>query len=90
MPKKGQKFKQYDRDFVMMIIQEKLQKGLSYTQLSHKYDIPAGTISGWVYKYSSKAWDCSDRRGKKDDKDIDYKVRYEIAKKFLAFLQQQH
>lgn len=90
MPKKGQKFKQYDRTFVMTIIEEKLQTGLSYTQLSKKYDIPEGTISGWVHKYNTQAWDCSDRRGKKEDQDIDYKVRYEIAKKFLAFLQQQH
>lgn len=87
MPRKGQKFKHYDRDFVMSIIQEKLHGDLSYAQLGKKYDIPADTISGWVYKYTKKAWDGSDRRGKKDDSDIDYKVRYEIVKKFLAFLQ---
>lgn len=62
----------------------------SYTQLSKKYNIPEGTISVWVHKYTTKAWDCSDRRGKKDDCDIDYKVRYEIVKKFLIFLQQKH
>ena len=89
MPRKGQKFKHYDREFVLKIIQEKLEGPLSYTQLSQKYDIPADTISGWVYKYTKLGWDCSDRRGRKDDSDIDYKVRYEIVKKFLAFLQLQ-
>jgi len=65
MPKKGQKFKQYDREFVMTVIQEKLQEGLSYTQLSRKYGIPEGTISGWVYKYNSKAWDCTIEEAKR-------------------------
>ncbi|MBS5800691.1 MAG: transposase, partial [Clostridiales bacterium] len=90
MPKKGQKFQRYDRDLVLSIVQEKLQGDSSYTQLSKKYNIPEGTISVWVHKYTTKAWDCSDRRGKKDDCDIDYKVRYEIVKKFLIFLQQKH
>lgn len=45
MPKKGQKFKQYNRNFVIIVIQEKLQGGFSYTQLSRKYDIPEETIN---------------------------------------------
>lgn len=90
MPKKGQKFNNYDRDFVMQIVEEKLSTDLSYTYLSIKYGIPSGTISGWVYKYTTKAWDFSDRRGKKTTIDIDYQKRYEIVKKFLAFLQHQH
>lgn len=65
MPKKGQKFQRYDRALVISIVQEKLEGGSSYAQLSRKYNIPEGTISVWVHKYTVQAWDCSDRRGKK-------------------------
>lgn len=89
MPLKGQKFKHYDRDFVLKIIKEKLTTDISYTQLSKKYDIPAGTISVWVHKHTTQAWDCSDRRGKNPNQDIDYKMRYDIVKKYLVFLKEQ-
>lgn len=85
MANKGQKFKLYDTQLKYQIIEEK-QQGLSYKELSIKYDIPADTISQWVYKLK-KDWGLDIRpSGQGKSKTIDYKQKYEILKKFQDFL----
>ena len=69
----------------MKIVGEK-QQGSTYRQLSIKYDIPIGTIATWVYSLKQDGALEIKPRGQGRNKDIDYKERYEILKKFQDFL----
>lgn len=94
MASKGQKFNKYSINLKDKIINE-LLKGKSYTELSRKYDVSAKTISTWQQKlrhpekypgYGRK------RCGRLKEKNLtidDYKERYEILKKYQAFLKVQ-
>ena len=93
MASKGQKFRKYD-DNIKNVIIEKLSEGYSYYYLSRMYDIPAKTISTWQQKmrHPEKYPNQGLKRGKKEEKDLtkdDYKERYEILKKYQAFLKAQ-
>jgi transposase len=88
MAKKGQKFNKYERDFILKVTLEKINGELSYKELGEKYKIKEKTIAVLVYKYN-KGWDFTDRRGKPKCDEINYKERYEILKKFQAFLKQR-
>lgn len=85
MAKKGQTFKKYDLDFKLKVVKEKKQ-GASYEALSRKYNIPAGTIVTWMYTLKQDGGLEIKPRGQGNKKDIDYKERYEILKKFQDFL----
>lgn len=85
MASKGQKFKKYDLAFKLKVIKEK-QEGMSYTALERKHEIPWQTIAGWVRMLKSDGALEIKPRGKGNQKDIDYKERYEILKKFQDFL----
>ena len=56
-----------------------------YIQVAKKYGISHGTLSNWIYKEK--------RQGNLDNdihkKNINYKERYEILKKYQAFLKAQ-
>ena len=94
MASKGQKFNKYSHILKEKIINE-LLNGKSYTELSRKYDVSKKTISTWQQKlrhpekypgYGRK------RHGRPKEKDLtkeDYKERYEILKKYQAFLKAQ-
>ena len=93
MAKKGQKFKKYSDNLKTMIIEE-LKKGYSYRFLSKKYGISEKTISTWQQKirYPEKYQNQGLKRGPKSDKNLtkeDWKERYEILKKYQAFLKAQ-
>ena len=93
MASKGQKFKKYSKEIKDSIIEElKLDK--SCRELSRKYNISEKTISTWQQKlwhpelYPNQG--C--KRGRPKEKDLtkeDYKERYEILKKYQAFLKAQ-
>ena len=93
MASKGQKFKKYSNNLKEKIINE-LIAGKPYIELSRKYDVPAKTISTWQQKlrhpelYPGQG----QKRGRPKAKDLtkeDYKERYEILKKYQAFLKAQ-
>ena len=93
MASKGQKFNKYDKEQQLMIIQEKIE-GKSYSYLSKEYNIPVGTLMTWYHKYNNPELypNVGQKRGKHKDKDLtkeDWKERYEIVKKFQAFLKAQ-
>jgi transposase-like protein len=93
MAKKGQIFKKYDADFKEKIVKEYLDgnNGGSIT-LSKKYGISYRTIDTWIYKYKRQGSldsDIEHKRGRKKEENIDYKERYEILKKYQAFLKAQ-
>ena len=86
MASKGQKFKKYDLDFKLRVLQE-YKEGYSDSYLSRKYSVPIGTIKSWsqiASKYGSL--DQVKKGRPKGTKLKDYKERYEILKKFQGFL----
>jgi len=89
MARNGQR--KYSSEFVQSIVLEYLNTKTSYTILSRKYHVPSNTISQWVYKLR-KGIDVvnSRKKGRRKYKNLtldDYKERYEILKKYQAFLQ---
>ena len=93
MAKKGQQFKKYTNEERIKIVQEYLNNEATPTILSKKYEISIKTIWNWISKYKSKGYNLLDNRpilsGKRKEENIDYKERYEILKKFQAFLKAQ-
>ena len=93
MAKKGQQFKKYTNEERIKIVQEYLDKEATPTMLSKKYEISIKTIWNWISKYKSNRYNLLDNRpkfsGNRKEENIDYKERYEILKKYRAFLKAQ-
>jgi transposase-like protein len=88
MARKGQKFRKYDREFKLKVIEEHIEQGLSTTYLASKYTMSHKTIDTWVYQYKhGNRFD--KKRGRTIDTEATYKEKYEILKKFEAFLMEQ-
>ena len=89
MAKKGQQFKKYTNEERIKIVQEYLNNEATPTMLSKKYEISIKTI----WKYKSNGYNLLDNRpkfsGNRKEENIDYKERYEILKKYQAFLKAQ-
>lgn len=82
----------YTNDFKKKIVDEYISRSESFYSLERKYNIPNSSIKNWYYKFYKKGIDIStlkENRGRKKEKDIDYKERYEILKKYQAFLKAQ-
>ena len=93
MAEKGQKFKKYNDEFKNKILKEYLsgESGGSVS-ISKKYNISRYTIDTWIRKFKIQGNlenDINKNRGRKKEEDIDYKERYEILKKYQAFLKAQ-
>ena len=93
MAKKGQKFNSYIFDVKEMVLDEYKEKhNIKY--LSEKYNIPSGTIKTWTSKlnHPEKYIEQGQKRGRKKETNLtkeDWKERYEILKKYQAFLKAQ-
>ena len=95
MAKKGQKFKKYTPEFKEQVLKEYFSGDGSPKSLELKYGVPLKTVELWVWKTKHKNIDVKvDHRpgksGRKSYKNLtleDYKERYEILKKYQAFLQ---
>ncbi len=94
MAEKGQKFKSYSSEFKEMILKEYFSGKESPTSLSSKYDVPVDTVWTWIKKTKKdidvKVDHRPGRSGRVEEKNLaleDYKERYEILKKYQAFLQ---
>jgi len=85
--------KHYSTEFKQKIIDEyKSGKEGSYIRIANKYGLSDGTVYHWVVKDRKQGNQENlpyKRIGRKKDKDIDYKERYEILKKYQAFLKAQ-
>mgnify|MGYP003298684089 CR=1 FL=1 len=84
--------KHYDDDFKNMVISDYLNNLGGVKTLAKKYNIPYQTIDGWIIKYRKQGNlinDINKTRGNKKTENIDYKERYEILKKYQAFLKAQ-
>ena len=91
MAKKGQKFRKFTDEERTKIVGEYL-KGTSYRILANKYGISWNTIHTMVRKYKNTGTTIASTRGRPKEKELtkeDYKERYEILKKYQAFLKAQ-
>lgn len=95
MASKGQKFNNYsDKSNIKDIILEEYKLKRNVRELAKRYNIPEGTIKTWTRKINYPElypvqWQ---KRGRLKEKDLtkeDYKERYEILKKYQAFLKEQ-
>ena len=94
MATKGQKFKKYSTELKRKILKEYFEDGLSSYYLERKYGVPNHTVREWVRKtkleIDVEVDHRSGRSGRHKTKNLtfeDYKERYEILKKYQAFLQ---
>lgn len=88
MARKGQKRKQYDKEFKLKVIKEQVDEGKSSRYLAKKYNVSFKTIDTWVYQYKhGNRFD--KKRGRTIETEATYREKYEILKKFEAFLKEQ-
>jgi transposase-like protein len=94
LAKKGQKFKRYSNAQREEIL-EKHIRGIPSPRLAEEYGIPEKTIRNWKRKfinYPELYPGLGQKRGRIKESDLtkeDYKERYEILKKYQAFLKAQ-
>ena len=94
MASKGQKFRKYSPEFKDIILKEYFVHHKGIRPIASKYGIPNETVKGWITKTKRNIDVCVDHRmggsGRPKEKNLtleDYKERYEILKKYQAFLQ---
>lgn len=89
MASKGQKFNKYTVEFRQMVVQRYLNGEGTPMTLGKEYGIPFKTIKTWIYAYKHQIpiGQQERGRGRKKDSEIDYKERYEILKKYQAFIE---
>ena len=91
MAKKGQKFIKYTECEKEEILQKYIS-GISGYYLAKEYGIPVNTIKTWKTKVDHPELNTGKKRGRPKESDLtkeDYKERYEILKKYRAFLKEQ-
>ena len=95
MAKKGQKFNSYTKELKEEILKRYYEEFVPSTALGQEYGISKKTIQNWIYQQKQGKDVLIDTRKlhkgrpKKETGEIDYKERYEILKKFQAFLKAQ-
>ena len=90
MASKGQKFNKYANELKEQILDEHFNQNLSAGFLSKKYEISIKTIETWIRKRNHPELVSGLKQGRpRKDELIDYKERYEILKKYQAFLKAQ-
>ena len=88
---KGQIFSKYTESKKEEILNQYIS-GVSGYYLSKIYGIPVGTIKMWKYKIDHPEKNSGLKRGEANKKNLtkeDWKERYEILKKYQAFLKAQ-
>ena len=85
--------KHFDKDFKEMVVNEyKSGNSGGRKQIAKKYNINESTIWHWIVKdrnQGNQINDINKKRGRTKEENIDYKERYEILKKYQAFLRAQ-
>lgn len=89
MASKGQKFNKYTVEFRQMVVQRYFNGEDTSRSLAREYGLSYKTIETWIYAYKHQIPIGQQERGKgrKKDSEIDYKERYEILKKYQAFIE---
>ncbi|MBQ6125975.1 MAG: helix-turn-helix domain-containing protein [Erysipelotrichaceae bacterium] len=91
MAKKGQKQNPLAYEFKEEIIQRYAKGERNPTRLSEEYGVSKKTIQNWIYKleHTERFPGLGMKRGRPRDSETDWKERYEILKKYRAFLKAQ-
>ena len=94
MAKKGQTFKKHTKETKEEILRKYFEENVPARALGEEYGISKNTIENWVYKSKQGKDILTDHRQFSSgrpckDEEIDYKERYEILKKYQAFLKAQ-
>ena len=92
MASKGQKFNKYSKELKKEIMNKYLNNQGTSNYLSKEYDIPLKTVKNWISKINKNidiSVNNSSKKGRKKEENIDYKERYEILKKYQAFITAQ-
>ena len=92
MAKKGQKFNKYSDELKNEIIQKYLDGYGSARSLGKEYGISYKTIDTMIYWYKHPELKTGIKVGRPKEKNLtkeDWKERYEIVKKYQAFLEAQ-
>ncbi|MCI9234027.1 MAG: helix-turn-helix domain-containing protein [Bacilli bacterium] len=83
--------KHFNSSIKLEVLNKYLNNEGSLNTLSRQYDIPRSTIYKWI-KQTRDGKDITIRQkgsGRIKEENIDYKERYEILKKYQAFLKAQ-
>ena len=88
MSKKGQKNSNYTLEEKQEIINLVRNQGYSTYQITREFGIPNSTVKNWLY-HPERSLSISKRGRPRSENEIDYKSRYEILKKYQAFLKEQ-
>lgn len=91
MALKGQKFNKYSDDLKQEIM-NKVKQGISIRYVAKQYNIPSGTIFTWTDKRNHPEKVTGFKKGRRNESNLtkeDWKERYEILKKYQAFLKAQ-
>lgn len=91
MATKGQKFNKYSSELKTEIVTKYLNGEGTSRSLSKEYNISYKTIETMIYTYKKQGHlnNQNHLKGRKKEENIDYKERYEILKKYQAFLKAQ-
>ena len=96
MASKGQKFDKYSEEFKKEVYDAYVSgKYGGYRNVSKKYNIPDNTLNTRIRKYRKQGTldnDIYHKRGRPKESNLtkeDWKERYEILKKYQAFLKAQ-
>ena len=85
--------KHFDIAFKEMVVNDyKSGNSGGRMQIAKKYNIDESTVWHWVLKdrkQGNQNNDIENKRGRTKEENIDYKERYEILKKYQAFLKRQ-
>lgn len=87
MAKKGQKFNKYTVELRKEVVEKYFNGKGSAKSLSNEYGISYHTIETWIRAYKKQIPIGQQRKGRPKNEYIDYKERYEILKKFQAFIE---
>ena len=88
MAKKFLKYTEKEKEEII----RKYESGISGYYLAKEYGIPVGTIKNWKSKIDNPELITGNKRGRPKEAELtkeNYKERYEILKKYQAFLKAQ-
>ncbi len=89
MTKKGQVFKKFPLETKLKSVKMHLEEGRSAQTLAREYEVSVKTIGTWIQIYKRDGGLDIRKRGRaKGFKQPEYKERYEILKKFTAYLKE--
>ena len=89
MASKGQKFNMHTDKLKEEIIKRYFNNEGSSRSLAKEYKISYKSIDTMIYRHKHPELKTGNKKGRKKEADIDYKERYEILKKYQAFLKAQ-